>query len=141
MKNTELKMSKMRLAINMITLIDKMAQEGEDYSLIMRNYNELIEEFDLPLTKIKWISNMEFEFEGLVMTTEEFRETKDYAEKIDKIKNYSKETIFILNYLKNPEANVWQIVMQDCIKKGVVKSVNAEFSWVGERQSETFERL
>lgn len=62
MKNTELKMSKMRLAINMITLIDKMAQEGEDYSLIMRNYNELIEEFNLPLTKIKWISNMEFEF-------------------------------------------------------------------------------
>lgn len=62
MKNTELKMSKMRLAINMITLIDKMAQEGEDYSLIMRNYNELIEEFNLPLTKIKWISNTEFEF-------------------------------------------------------------------------------
>lgn len=62
MKNAELKMSKMRLAINMITLIDKMAQEGEDYSLIMRNYNELIEEFNLPLTKIKWISNTEFEF-------------------------------------------------------------------------------
>ena len=62
MKNAQKQMQKMRLAINMITLIDKMAQEGEDYSLIMRNYNELIEEFNLPLTKIKWISNTEFEF-------------------------------------------------------------------------------
>lgn len=141
MKNTELKMSKMRLAINMITLIDKMAQEGEDFLLIVQNYNELIERYNLPLTKIKWIDNMKFEFEGLVMTTQELRQTKEYDEKMNDIKNYSKGSIFTLNYLKNPEANVWQIIMQDCIKKGVVKSVNTQFSWIGERQSETFERL
>ena len=64
MKNAQNQMQKMELTMDMIKLINKMAQQEEDYSLIMRNYNELIEEFNLPLTKIKWISNTEFEFIG-----------------------------------------------------------------------------
>lgn len=62
MKNAQKQMQKMELAMDMIRLINKMAQQGEDYSLIMRNYNELINEFDLPLTEIGWISNAAFEF-------------------------------------------------------------------------------
>ena len=64
MKNTQKQMQKMELAMDMIKLINKMAQQGEDYSLIVRNYNELIKEFNLPLIEIKWISNTEFEFVG-----------------------------------------------------------------------------
>lgn len=64
MKNTHRQMKKMELAMDMIKLINKMAQQGEDFSLIVRNYNELIKEFNLPLTEIKWISNTEFEFVG-----------------------------------------------------------------------------
>lgn len=64
MKNTHQQMQKMEIAMDMIKLINKMAQQEEDFSLIVRNYNELIKEFNLPLTEIKWISNTEFEFVG-----------------------------------------------------------------------------
>lgn len=64
MKNAQKQMQKMELVMDMIKLINKMAQQGEDYSLIMRNYNELIDEFDLPLIEIGWISTTKFEFLG-----------------------------------------------------------------------------
>ena len=37
-------------------------ERGEGYSLIQRNYNDLIESYNLPLLKIRWVSNIEFEF-------------------------------------------------------------------------------
>ena len=39
-------------------IIYTMADQGEDYSLILRNYNELIEEYGLPISKIGWVNNM-----------------------------------------------------------------------------------
>ena len=58
MKNT----SKMFSAMDLLRIIIQMANQEEDYSLIMREYNDLIEEYELPLFKIKWISSTEFEF-------------------------------------------------------------------------------
>lgn len=58
MKNT----SKMFLAMDLLRIIIQMANQEEDYSLIMREYNDLIEEYELPLFKIKWINSTEFEF-------------------------------------------------------------------------------
>ena len=57
MKNNIIKMT-----MTLLKVIIEMAEIGEDYSLIMRQYNDLIEEYDLPLFKIKWISPTEFEF-------------------------------------------------------------------------------
>lgn len=62
MKNTQVNMYKMNLAMDLIKVINTMANQGEDYSLIQRTYNDLIEEYRLPLMKIIWISNTEFEF-------------------------------------------------------------------------------
>lgn len=64
MKNSKEYMQKMNLAMDLIKIIDRMAQQGEDYSLIQRNYNELIKEYKLLLVRIAWISNTEFEFTG-----------------------------------------------------------------------------
>lgn len=55
-------MQKMFLAMEMLKIIFTMAEQGEDYSLILRNYNDLIEDYKLPLSKIGWISETEFEF-------------------------------------------------------------------------------
>ena len=57
MKNNIIKMT-----MTLLKVIIEMAEIGEDYSLIMRQYNDLIEEYDLPLFKIKWISSTEFDF-------------------------------------------------------------------------------
>jgi len=42
-------------------LIELCAEIGEDYSLILRTHNEMIEEHQLNYPKVKWISNTEFE--------------------------------------------------------------------------------
>ena len=55
MKNTQVNMYKMNLAMDLIKVINTMANQGEDYSLIQRTYNDLIEEYSLPLMKISWI--------------------------------------------------------------------------------------
>ena len=60
MKNNIIK--RLNLTMTLLKVIIEMAEIGEDYSLIMRQYNDLIEEYDLPLFKIKWISPTEFEF-------------------------------------------------------------------------------
>lgn len=50
-----------RIAQRIYLLICDMAEIGEDYSLLQREYNELIEGYELPFKKIRWISNEEFE--------------------------------------------------------------------------------
>ena len=57
MKNNIIKMT-----MTLLKVIIEMAEIGEDYYLIMSQYNDLIEEYDLPLFKIKWISSTEFDF-------------------------------------------------------------------------------
>lgn len=61
-KNTNKQKQKMFLAMDLLKLIYKMAEQGEDYSLLLRNYNELIEDYKLPMSRIGWVSNTEFEF-------------------------------------------------------------------------------
>ena len=61
-KNTNEQKQKMFLAMDLLKLIYTMAEQGEDYSLILRNYNELIEDYKLPMSKIGWVSNTKFEF-------------------------------------------------------------------------------
>lgn len=62
MKNSWITMQKLDIAISLLKIIIQMTKQEEDYSLIMREYNDLIEEYELPLFKIKWISPTEFEF-------------------------------------------------------------------------------
>ena len=61
-KNTNEQKQKMFIAMDLLKIIYTMADQGEDYSLILRNYNDLIEEYNLPMSKIRWVSNTEFEF-------------------------------------------------------------------------------
>lgn len=53
---------KLLLATDLLKIIATMAEQGEDYSLVQRNYNDLIESYNLPLLKIRWVSNTKFEF-------------------------------------------------------------------------------
>lgn len=53
---------KLNLATDLLKIIITMAEQGEDYSLIKSNYNLLVERYDLPLQKIKYVSLTEFEF-------------------------------------------------------------------------------
>ena len=77
------------------------------------------------------------------MTIKEFRQSKDYAEAMNKIKNYSKGFTFTLNYAEIPKekANALRIIMQDCIKDGIVESVSFGLALNGEQTSETFKKL
>ena len=61
---TKEQIQKLILATDLLKIIVTMAEQGEDYSLIQRNYNELITDYKLPLVKIGYISNTEFEFIG-----------------------------------------------------------------------------
>lgn len=61
-KNTNEQKQKMFLAMDLLKIVYTMAEQGEDYSLILRTYNELIEDYKLPISKIGWVSNTEFEF-------------------------------------------------------------------------------
>ena len=60
MKNNIIK--RLNLTMTLLKVIIEMAEIGQDYSLIMREYNDLIEEYELPLLKMKWIGPTEFEF-------------------------------------------------------------------------------
>jgi len=62
MKEAWIKMQKLDIVLSLLKIIIQMANQEEDYSLIMREYNDLIEEYELPLLKMKWISTTEFEF-------------------------------------------------------------------------------
>ena len=77
------------------------------------------------------------------MTIQEFRQSKDYAEAMDKIKNYSKDFIFTLNYSEIPKekANALRIIRQDCIGNGIVESISIGLALDGEQTSETFKKL
>lgn len=61
-KNTKEQKRKMFLAMDLLKVIYTMAEQGEDFSLILQNYNELLEEYNLPMSKITQINNVEFEF-------------------------------------------------------------------------------
>ena len=77
------------------------------------------------------------------MRIQELRQSKDYADIINKIKKYPKDYTFTLNYSEIPKAkvNALRIIMEDCIKKGIVESIAIGLAINGEQTDETFERL
>ena len=77
------------------------------------------------------------------MTIQELRQSKDYADAINKIKKYPKDFTFKLNYSQIPKEEVialW-IIMRDCIENGIVESISIGVALSGEQTDETFKRL
>lgn len=50
---------KMILAINTLKLMFEMLDQREDYSYILAKYNDLVDTYNLPLKKYKWVSSSE----------------------------------------------------------------------------------
>lgn len=52
-----------RIAQKVYLLICDMAEVGEDYSLLLRQYNEMVEDYNLSLKprRIIWVSPTEFQ--------------------------------------------------------------------------------
>lgn len=50
-----------QIAIKTFELIEQYAELGEDYSLLQRSYNEMVDSYELDLQKIRYINNYEFE--------------------------------------------------------------------------------
>lgn len=50
-----------KIAKRIYLIICDMADIGEDYSLLLRQYNEMIEQYNLPCKKIRWITVEKFE--------------------------------------------------------------------------------
>lgn len=51
-----------RLATKTLDLIFETINAGEDWSLLLRQYNELVDYYNLPLKKILWVSISEYKF-------------------------------------------------------------------------------
>lgn len=77
------------------------------------------------------------------MTREQLRKTTDYAEAMDKVRKYSKDFQFTLYYSEIPKAkaNALKILMNDCIKCGLIESISIGVSLQGDIANETFRRL
>lgn len=77
------------------------------------------------------------------MTREQLRITTDYAEAMDKIRKYTKGFQFTLYYSEIPKAkaNALKILMNDCIKCGLVESISIGITIQGDIADETFRKL
>ncbi len=77
------------------------------------------------------------------MTKAEFKQSKEYAEMMDKIRSYRKGFEFTLKYGEIPKAkrNALQIVIEDSIKKGILESIAIGLTLQGEPVEETYRRL
>ena len=77
------------------------------------------------------------------MTAQELRNTKDYKDAVAKIEGYTKGFTFTLDYAKipKPKANALKIITRDCIKNGIIESVQFGLNFDGNTVDETFRRL
>ena len=77
------------------------------------------------------------------MTKEEFRNSKEYAEMIDKIKAYTKGFTFALKYAEIPKAKAkaLEIVTNDCIKSGILESIEIGLDIQGNFVEEKYKRV
>lgn len=77
------------------------------------------------------------------MTREQLRKTTDYTEAMNKIRKYSKGFQFTLYYSEIPKvkANALKILMNDCIKCGLVESISIGVTIQGDIADETFRKL
>lgn len=77
------------------------------------------------------------------MTKAEFRKSKEYAESMEKIKNYPKGFKFSLKYGEIPKAkgNALRILTEDAIKNGILESISIGLNIHGEFVEEEYRRL
>ena len=77
------------------------------------------------------------------MTKAEFRKSKEYAECMEKIKNYPKGFTFSLKYGEIPKAkgNALRILTEDCIDKGILETISFGLNIHGEFVEEEYRRL
>lgn len=77
------------------------------------------------------------------MTNKELKETTMYKNLIKKIESYSIGFEFTLKYyeMTEGEKRVIDTLMNDCIKRGLIKSISMGLSLFGEVTAETFRRI
>lgn len=77
------------------------------------------------------------------MTKAEFRQSKDYTEAVEKIRNYSKGFRFTLNFSRIPKAkaNALRIVLEDCENMGLIESISFGLDIQGNFVEEEYKRL
>ena len=77
------------------------------------------------------------------MTKEEFRMSQEYAESMQKIKNYPKGFTFSLKYGEIPKAkgNALRILTEDAIKNGILETISFGLNIQGDCVEEEYRRL
>lgn len=77
------------------------------------------------------------------MTVEQLRKSEEYFKTIDKIRKYPKGFQFTLYYsgTSRAKANALKILMNDCIKCGLIESISIGVSLQGDIVDETFRRF
>ena len=77
------------------------------------------------------------------MTKAEFRESKEYADAMQKIKNYPKGFTFSLKYGEIPKAkgNALKVLTKDAIDNGLLESISIGLDIHGEFVEEEYRRL
>lgn len=77
------------------------------------------------------------------MTTSEFRNSKEYAECMSKIKGYSQGFEFTIPYfdMTKGQRNAMNIVTQDAVKQGLLKSTSLGLNLEGDIVEERFTKL
>lgn len=77
------------------------------------------------------------------MTKAECRQSKDYADAVEKIRNYSKGFEFTLHYADIPKAkaNALKLIADDCIKMKILESIEIGLDIEGNFVQETYRRL
>ena len=77
------------------------------------------------------------------MTRQEFRESEKYKKCVEKIKGYNPGFTFTLNYKNIPKGKVkaLEIVTSDCIREGILESIQIGLALDGSFTNETFKRI
>ena len=77
------------------------------------------------------------------MTIEEFKNSKEYADMVEKIKSYSVGFVFTIPYYKmtQKQINGMNIVTRDCIKSGILRCLSTNLDIHGNPTEEKFKRI
>ena len=77
------------------------------------------------------------------MTKKEFRESKEYADMMKKVKSYPAGFEFSIPYyqMRQGQKNAMYVFTQDCIKAGLLQSMSMDVALLGEITSEKFKKI
>ena len=77
------------------------------------------------------------------MTRQEFRESEEYKKCKEKIEGYTPGFTFTLNYKNIPKGKIkaLEIVTSDCIREGILESIQIGLALDGSFTNETFKRI